>query len=94
MKISEIYTFLRELAQNNNREWFAANRDRYQQVRAAADEIARGLIDRVALVDPRAAMLSVADCTYRIYRDTNFSTDKTPYKTHIGIFVNPPAGKK
>lgn len=94
MKISEIYTFLRELAQNNNREWFAANRDRYQQVRAAADEIARGLIDRVALVDPRAAMLSVADCTYRIYRDTRFSTDKTPYKTHIGIFVNPPAGKK
>lgn len=94
MNISEIYSFLRELTAHNDREWFTANRERYLRVKALADDLARAFIDRVAIVDPRAAMLSVSDCTYRIYRDTRFSTDKTPYKTHIGIFVNPPLGKK
>ncbi|MDE6339783.1 MAG: DUF2461 domain-containing protein, partial [Muribaculaceae bacterium] len=52
------------------------------------------LINEVASFDPEAADLSIPDCTYRIYRDTRFSTDKTPYKTHIGIFICPPYGKK
>lgn len=94
MKTKEIYRFLTDLGRHNDREWFAANKERYQHVKTIADEIAAGLISRIAVVDPRAAMLSVADCTYRIYRDTRFSPDKTPYKTHIGIFVNPPIGKK
>ncbi len=94
MNTNEIYSFLTDLAANNNREWFADNKERYLRVKAMTDEIARGMIALVAVEDPRAAMLSVADCTYRIYRDTRFSLDKTPYKTHIGIFVNPPLGKK
>ncbi|MDE5607737.1 MAG: DUF2461 domain-containing protein [Muribaculaceae bacterium] len=94
MNTKEIYGFLKDIARHNDREWFAANKERYQWVKAQVDELTRELIARVAVVDPRAAMLSVADCTYRIYRDTRFSQDKTPYKTHIGIFVNPPFGKK
>ncbi|MDE6801504.1 MAG: DUF2461 domain-containing protein [Muribaculaceae bacterium] len=94
MKIKEIYSFLKDISKHNDREWFAANKERYQAVKAEVEELTRQLISRVAVEDPRAAMLSVADCTYRIYRDTRFSQDKTPYKTHIGIFVNPPFGKK
>lgn len=92
--MKETLSFLRDLKSNNNREWFAANRARYEHARQLTVELADRLIGAVAEVDARAAVLSVRDCTYRIYRDTRFSPDKTPYKTHIGIFINPPAGKK
>lgn len=86
--------FLAELAQNNNREWFAANKERYLRVKEYAELLTQELLNRIAKFDPDAAYLTPADCTYRIYRDTRFSPDKTPYKTHIGIFINPPYGKK
>lgn len=92
--MEELFTFLRNLAANNNREWFNAHKDEYLRVKATAERLATELIAAVATIDERAAMLRVQDCTYRIYRDTRFSPDKTPYKTHIGIFVNPPKGKK
>ncbi len=92
--MQEILDFLRELTANNNREWFAANKQRYDLIRAKVFALTERLIDCVASVDPSAAALTPQDCTYRIYRDTRFSSDKTPYKTHIGIFINPPRGKK
>ena len=92
--MKEILNFLTELRANNNRDWFAANKERYLQVKEKVETLASQLIAGVASFDTDAAMLSVADCTYRIYRDTRFSLDKTPYKTHIGIFINPPYGKK
>ncbi|MBD5203491.1 MAG: DUF2461 domain-containing protein [Bacteroidales bacterium] len=92
--MKSILSFLRQLARHNDREWFNTHKEEYLRVRRRADELAQRFINVVAEVDPEAAHLSVADCTYRIYRDTRFSADKTPYKTHIGIFVNPPYGKK
>lgn len=89
-----IYRFLRTLRKHNNREWFNAHKAEYLEVKAQADALTEALIALVAEVDHRAAGLTPAECTYRIYRDTRFSNDKTPYKTHIGIFVNPPTGKK
>ncbi len=87
--------FLRSLRRHNDREWFNAHKEEYLEVKAYIEEgLASELISQVALVDPSAVCLSAADCTYRIYRDTRFSSDKTPYKTHIGIFINPPGGKK
>lgn len=50
-------------------------------------------IDGIAAFDPSVRGLTVKDCTWRIYRDTRFSPDKTPYKTHMGAFVAP-RGKK
>lgn len=92
--MKEILDFLKELRVNNNREWFAAHKEDYLKVKEKAEALTTQLIAGVASFDPDAAMLSAADCTYRIYRDTRFSQDKTPYKTHIGIFINPPYGKK
>lgn len=87
-------TFLKSLRNNNNREWFAENKEKYQDVKAQIDALAERLIALVAEADPDAARFSAKDVTYRIYRDTRFSLDKTPYKTHFGIFINPPKGKK
>lgn len=86
--------FLRNLKKHNDREWFNAHKDEYLKVKQTTDELTQRLIDTLAEIVPEASGLRVSDCTYRIYRDTRFSTDKTPYKEHIGIFINPPKGKK
>ena len=84
-------TFLRALKRNNRREWFNAHRDDYEaQVRQPMTAI----IERLAhdfrafapelVASPRVSM-------YRIHRDTRFSENKTPYKTHVAA-VFPPRG--
>lgn len=86
--------FLTSLAKHNNREWFNEHKEEYLKIKQEIEHLTQNLINEVAKFDPEAAYLTPSDCTYRIYRDTRFSTDKTPYKTHIGIFINPPLGKK
>lgn len=92
--MSKIIPFLRSLRRHNDREWFAAHKDGYLLVREEVEELASRLIVLVGELEPDALRMRPADVTYRIYRDTRFSTDKSPYKTHIGIFINPPRGKK
>lgn len=92
--MQEIFNFLKELRVHNDREWFNAHKEEYKRIKEKVDELATALIAEVATLDPEASHLTASDCTYRIYRDTRFSPDKTPYKTHIGIFINPPYGKK
>ena len=76
-------SFLRALKRNNNRDWFRARKPEYEQ------HVRRPMIELLAWLerDLRAfAPELVADpkvCLYRIYRDTRFSDDKTPLKTHI-----------
>ncbi|MDE6339775.1 MAG: DUF2461 domain-containing protein [Muribaculaceae bacterium] len=91
--MKKVYTFLKELKKNNNREWFNTHKDRYLEVKQYVDGLTQDVINAFGAEDPRIASLTPADCTYRIYRDTRFSPDKTPYKTHIGIFICP-GGKK
>lgn len=89
-----VFEFLRRLRSHNDREWFKSHKAEWDRVAELSRTVAADIISAVAMVDERAALLDVRDCTYRIYRDTRFSADKTPYKTHIGVFVNPPGGKK
>lgn len=92
--MEEVLAFLKELILNNNREWFEENRSRYISVKDLVDNFTQDLINGISEFDENAKYLTPKDCTYRIYRDTRFSLDKTPYKNHIGIFINPPYGKK
>lgn len=92
--MKEILDFLRQLAANNDRDWFNVHKDEYLKVKAKVEAFTRSLIEVVTEIEPEAAMLAPSDCLYRIYRDTRFSSDKTPYKTHIGIYINPHGGKK
>jgi uncharacterized protein (TIGR02453 family) len=80
---AETLRFLRALKRNNRREWFNAHRDDYEMyVRQPMTTI----VERLA-VDLRAfapeLVASPKISMYRIYRDTRFSENKTPYKTHI-----------
>lgn len=89
-----IFSFLEKLSLNNTREWVAEHKAEYELVKRQRDETAGRFIEAVASVDHSAGDIPLEKCVYRLVRDTRFSSDKTPYKTHIGIFVCPPYGKK
>lgn len=85
----EVLDFMRELSANNNKAWFDANRHRYTRIRKYVQGFAAELIDGLSVFDPSVKGLRVQDCTYRINRDIRFSTDKSPYKNWLGIFIAP-----
>ncbi len=80
--------YLKELAENNNRGWFEANKPRYlQEVRDPALQFISEFGPHLKKITPhfRADPRPVGGSLFRIYRDTRFSKEKTPYKTHVGI---------
>ena len=82
------FDFLAELAANNNRDWFAVNKLRYEaDVKAPALRFISDFAPRLARISPRfrADPRTNGGSLFRIYRDTRFSRDKSPYKTHAGI---------
>lgn len=87
--IHRLYQFLDELAANNNRQFFEANRERYQELRSLWMEDIDRMIQAMALWNPDLASQTAKSSVYRIYRDTRFSRDKTPYKTHFAASVSP-----
>jgi len=91
--MKEILEFLRLIKVNNNREWFNENKNLYLVAKEHFENIAVKIIEGVKEFDNSCKSLTLKDCTYRFYRDVRFSKDKSPYKTHFGVFVCP-NGKK
>ncbi|MEI3153982.1 MAG: DUF2461 domain-containing protein [Odoribacter sp.] len=85
--IKDIFAFLKELRENNNREWFAEHKATYIHLKSGYEELVDELIGRIALWDEEVRNLKAKDCVYRIYRDVRFSPDKSPYKTHFGAYI-------
>lgn len=93
---TKLFKFLRDLDQNNNRDWFLENKERYEVdvrnpvLKFISDfepylkKFAPGFV-----ADPRP----VGGSMFRIYRDARFSNDKTPYKTHVGVQFRHKRGK-
>ena len=80
MNIPVIFQFLKELSANNNREWFNAHREQYENARNEFENLLTVIISRISLFDESIRGIEARDCTYRIYRDTRFSEDKTLYQ--------------
>jgi uncharacterized protein (TIGR02453 family) len=92
----DLFKFLRQLKRHNNREWFAKNKLRYQQVAVnPAMEFISGFAPHLEKLSPYfvADARPTRGSLFRIYRDTRFSSDKIPYKTHIGIHFSHEANK-
>ena len=92
-----LFDFLAELAENNNRDWFQANRERYENdVREPMIEFIADFAERLETIsqhmvaDPRRSGGSM----FRIYRDTRFSRDKSPYKTNVGAHFRHEVGRE
>ena len=78
-----IFDFLKELEQNNNREWFTENKKYYIEANNAVKTYVEKMIDGVSSFDKDIVGLEAKQCIFRIYRDVRFSKDKTPYKEHF-----------
>ena len=79
--------FLNDLSQNNNRDWFEQNKPRFQnEVKKPFDQAVAALIEEIKAIEP-GFELEPKNAVFRIYRDTRFSKDKTPYKTHMGAIL-------
>lgn len=87
---SKDYTaFFEELSNNNNKEWFDENRDRYKKnVKEPFEQFIEAVISFVHADNPKIA-IAPKDAIFRINRDIRFSNDKTPYKTHMGAVISP-----
>lgn len=92
----DLFRFFRELEQNNNRDWFNASRDRF------IESVVLPMSEFIVAMQPRLQAISphyIADpkphggSMFRIYRDTRFSKDKTPYKTHTACQFRHDVGK-
>jgi len=92
----DLFDFLRDLKRHNRREWFQANKDRYKR------SVVEPMAAFISAMDTRLA--NVSDCfladprphggsMFRIYRDTRFSKDKSPYKTHASCHFRHMSGK-
>ena len=83
MLTSDFLQFLHELSQNNNRDWFTKNKRRFEStVKKPFEMFVAALIERIKDFEP-GFQTTVKDSIFRLHRDTRFSNDKTPYKTHM-----------
>ena len=80
--------FLKKLAQNNNKQWFAEHKSDFEQhVMVPARDFVEAMGDRLRKIAPGVVADPRTDKSiFRIYRDVRFSKDKSPYKNHLGIF--------
>ncbi len=93
MNQKRILKFLRQVMAHNNREWFQEHKPEYEAVKAEYERGVQQALERIVTFDPEIVHVQVKDCTYRFYRDTRFSADKSPYKNHFGAYINA-KGKK
>ena len=92
----KLLKFLAQLSKNNNRDWFNKNKKRYE------DDVLFPALNFVEAFEPKLKKISpafkavpkrVGGSVMRIYRDTRFAKDKTPYKTNVGIHFRHRMGK-
>ncbi|MCM1138161.1 MAG: DUF2461 domain-containing protein [Muribaculum sp.] len=86
--IPDLYKFFAELSANNNRVWFAANRERYDYLRACWMADLDRMIDHMKTWEPALDDQNAKSCAYRINRNLRFSQDKRPYKDHFGASIH------
>jgi uncharacterized protein (TIGR02453 family) len=85
--------FFKDLAKNNNKEWFDANRKRYEtSVKQPFEAFVGEAIKRIGKVD-KTIRIEPKEAIFRIHKDVRFSKDKTPYKLHTSAIISP-AGRK
>ncbi|MBL7919612.1 MAG: DUF2461 domain-containing protein [Bacteroidia bacterium] len=89
-----VFTFLKKLESNNNRDWFEKNKPNYLKAKEDFEIFVQEIINGIAKFDKKISPDTKAkDCTFRIYKDVRFSKDKTPYKNNMGASINP-GGRK
>lgn len=82
-----ILPFLRQLKENNNREWFQENKGVYDTANLEFKNFIDAIIPELRSMDPSLGDINASQCLFRIYRDTRFSKNQEPYKPNFGAFM-------
>ncbi|MFN3590099.1 MAG: DUF2461 family protein, partial [Spirosomataceae bacterium] len=69
------FAFLKDLEENNHREWFHANKNQYEKAKAAVLDFGRAVLSELAQADVSLQSLEIKNCLFRINRDIRFSKD-------------------
>ncbi|AZB20012.1 DUF2461 domain-containing protein [Chryseobacterium indologenes] len=80
----DTFGFLKKLNKNNNREWFNENKNLYTESQGNVISFLDDLLKEMSSFDAELAKIDSKKALFRIYRDTRFSKDKSPYKTNFG----------
>ncbi len=89
-----VFDFLKDLAENNNLEWFHSNKKRYEKEgKTPFIDFVSELRERLLTIEPRLAEVPVKKMIFRINRDICFSRDKSPYKDHFAALISPEGTK-
>lgn len=82
------FKFLKDLKNNNNREWFNDNKKRYEAAKEEFETFIGALITNISKFDAPIGSLEPKKTIFRIYRDVRFSTNKNPYKINFGAHLS------
>jgi len=85
--LNDTLSFLCQLKENNNREWFNQNRHWYELARKSFTAFVEELIPSIKEFDSSLGIIEAKDCLFRIYRDIRFSPNKVPYKINMGAYI-------
>ena len=86
--MNSILEYLADLTQNNNREWYHANKERYRKANAEFECFIRELILAISEFDNRIVHNEPKDLTFKLVRDTRFSLDKSPYNPTLRAHIS------
>jgi uncharacterized protein (TIGR02453 family) len=89
----ETIKFLQTLSENNNRDWFNAQKTLFEDAKSDFELFVFNLIAGISEFDKSIGALEPRDCIFRIYRDVRFSQNKNPYKENFGAFIAPDGRK-
>lgn len=89
MNVALILKFLKDIARNNNRDWFEKNKARYLEAKQEFEDVVAAVLKGAARFDPGLGGLDPRKLPFRIYRDVRFSKDKRPYKVNMGAGFSP-----
>lgn len=89
MNTAVILKYLSDLAQNNNRDWYHAHKEEYQEAAAEFETLVQALISRIGETDSGILSLKSKDLTFKLNRDTRFSHDKSPYLPAFRAHISP-----
>jgi uncharacterized protein (TIGR02453 family) len=85
---SATINFLKELKENNNKDWFELHRKTYEAAKQDYLQFVTAVLGKLKGIDPTLEDLEPKKCVFRINRDVRFSKNKDPYKTNMGSFYS------
>ena len=81
-------TFLKDLKDNNNRDWFLLKNKEYQKAKQEVIDLVKAVTENLSKKSKAYAEIDASKCLFRINRDVRFSSNKDPYKTNMGAIIN------